>query len=104
MDFFWSLKPDSNSRPLSRSRCCSGSCRTSGTWAIWCETSRLSASGNFSPVAGEHLRVVRPARDGDVCHAIVDEVLGSQLRIDVDEHAIGGPALAGMAGGGIAVV
>jgi len=46
----------------------------------------------FSPV-----RVVCAARDGNVGHALVEQVIGSQLGIGVDQHAVGGLPLAGMA-------
>jgi hypothetical protein len=60
--------------------------------------------GKLLPVAGEDLRILRPARDSDISHAVVDEVPGSLLCVDVDEHAISGLALAGMTGDGIAMV
>ncbi len=45
-------------------------------------------------VVGEDLRVVWAARDGDVGHAVVEQVLRSQLVIDVDQHTVGGLPLA----------
>ena len=36
-------------------------------------------------VVGEDLRVVCAARDGDVGHAVVEQVFGPQLGIDVDQ-------------------
>ena len=53
-------------------------------------------------VVGEDLRVVCAARDGDVGHAIVEQVFGPQLGIDVDQYTVGGLPLAGMARHGIA--
>ena len=47
---------------------------------------------------------MRPARDGDVGHAVVEQVLGSKFGVDVDEYAVGSLALAGMTRDGIAVV
>ena len=45
--------------------------------------------GQLLAVAGEDLRIMRSARDGDVRHAVVDEVFRSQLCIDVNENAVG---------------
>jgi len=36
------------------------------------------------------LRVVCAARNGNVGHAVVEQVFGPQLSIDVDQHAVGG--------------
>ena len=44
-------------------------------------------------VVGEDLRVVCAARDGNVGHAVVEQVFGSQLGIGVDQHTVGGLAL-----------
>ena len=44
-----------------------------------------------------HLRVVCAARDGNVGHAVVEQVFRSQLGIRVDQHPVGGLPLAGMA-------
>jgi hypothetical protein len=43
-----------------------------------------------------HLRVVCAARDGNLGHAVVEQVFGSQLGIRVDQHTVGGLPLAGM--------
>jgi len=48
-------------------------------------------------VVGEDLRVVCAVRDGDVGHAVVEQVFGPQLGIRVDQHPVGGLPLAGMA-------
>ena len=58
----------------------------------------------FLAVVGEDLRVERATRDGDVGHAVVEQVLGSQLGIDVDQHPVGSLPLAGMTRHGVAVV
>ena len=50
----------------------------------------------FFTVVGEDLRVVCAARNGNVGHAIVEQVLGPQLSIDVNQHPVGGLSLAGM--------
>ena len=47
-------------------------------------------------VVGEDLRVVCAARNGNVGHAVVEQVFGSQLGIGVDEYPVGGLTLAGM--------
>jgi len=47
-------------------------------------------------VVGEDLRVVCAARDGYVGHAVVEQVFGSQLGIDVNQHKVGGLPEAGM--------
>ena len=41
-------------------------------------------------VVGEDLRVVCAARNGNVGHAVVEQVFGSQLGIGVDQHTVGG--------------
>ena len=41
-------------------------------------------------VVGEDLRIVCAARNGNVGHAIVEQVLGSQLGIGVDQRPVGG--------------
>ena len=48
-------------------------------------------------VVGKDLRVERAARYGNVGHAVVEQVLGSQLGIDMDQHTVGGLPVAGMA-------
>src|ERR1039457_6487420 len=55
-------------------------------------------------VVGEDLRVVCAARDGNVGHAVVEQVFSSQLGIGVDQHTVGGLSLAGMTRHGVAVV
>src|SRR5580658_10765228 len=40
-------------------------------------------------VVGEELRIVRSARDGDIGHATVEEILSAQLRIHVDQDTVG---------------
>ena len=47
-------------------------------------------------VVGEDLRVVCAARDGNVGHAVVEQVFGPQLGIGMDQHPVGGLPLAGM--------
>ena len=42
------------------------------------------------------MRVVCAARDGDVGHVAIEQVFGTQLCIDVDQHPVGGLSLAGM--------
>jgi hypothetical protein len=48
-------------------------------------------------VVGEDLRVVCAARDGNLGHAVVEQVFRPQLGIRVDQHPVGGLPLAGMA-------
>src|SRR5665213_2116625 len=55
-------------------------------------------------VVGEDLRVVCAARNGNVGHAVVEQVFGSQLSIGVNQHPVGSLPLAGVAGHGVAVV
>jgi hypothetical protein len=50
----------------------------------------------FLAVVGEDLRVICAARDGEVGHAAIEQVFGTQLWIDVDQHPVGGLSLAGM--------
>jgi hypothetical protein len=52
-------------------------------------------------VVGEDLRVVCAARNGNVGHAVGEQVFGSQLGIDVDQHMVGGLPLAGMTRQGV---
>jgi hypothetical protein len=47
-------------------------------------------------VVGEDLRVVCAARNGNVGHAVVEQVFGPQLGIGLDQYPVGGLALAGM--------
>jgi hypothetical protein len=56
------------------------------------------------PVAGKDLRVVRSTRDGNISHAVVEQVFRAKVGIDMDEHPVGGLSLARMAGHGVAVV
>ena len=44
----------------------------------------------------EQLHIVGPARTGNVSDAVVEQVFGPQLGIDVDQHTVGGLSLAGM--------
>ena len=44
-----------------------------------------------------YLRVFRAARDGNACHAAVEQVFRGQLGIDVNQYALGSLPLAGMA-------
>jgi hypothetical protein len=41
-------------------------------------------------VAGEDLRVLCAALNGNLDHAIVEQLFGPQLSIDVDQHTVGG--------------
>jgi len=50
------------------------------------------------------LGVVRSAGDGDVGHAVVEQVFRAKVGIDMYKHPVGGLLLAGVAGHGIAVV
>jgi len=43
-----------------------------------------------------HLRVVFAARDGNIGHAVVEQVFRPQFAIRVDQHPVGGLPLAGM--------
>jgi len=49
-----------------------------------------SREGQLLAVVGEDLRVVCAARDGNVGHAVIEQVFGSQLGIRVNQHSIGG--------------
>jgi hypothetical protein len=66
--------------------------------------------GQLSAVVGEDLCVVGSARDGYVGHAVVEQIFGTEFGVhmdedeDEDEDAVGGLALAGVAGHGVAVV
>ncbi len=62
------------------------------------------SGGQLLAVVGEELRIVRSARDGDIGHAVVEQVLRAQLRIHMHQHPFGGLPLAGVAGHGIAVI
>ena len=55
-------------------------------------------------VIGKKLRIVCPTRNSNVSHAVVEQVFGSKLCVDVDQHAISSLALAGMAGHGVAMI
>jgi hypothetical protein len=43
-----------------------------------------------------HAPAPLPASHGDVGHAVVEQVLGPQFGIDVDQHTIGGLQMSGM--------
>ena len=55
-------------------------------------------------IVRENLRVMRAARNGNVGHAAVEQVFRAQFGVHMDQYAVGGLALAGMAGDGVAVV
>jgi hypothetical protein len=55
-------------------------------------------------VVGEDLRVVCAARYGNVGHAIIEQVLGPQLGIRVDQYPVGGLPLAGMTRDGVSAL
>ncbi len=55
-------------------------------------------------VVGKYLRVVRSARDRDISHTVIEQVLGSQLRIDMNQHAVGCLSLTGVTGHGITMI
>ena len=60
--------------------------------------------GRYGPQTREtalavHLRVVCAALDGNVGHSVVEQALRPHLGIRVDQHPVGGLALAGMARG-----
>jgi hypothetical protein len=46
--------------------------------------------------ASEQLHIVGPARDGNIGHAVVEQVFRAKFRVQVDEHAVSGLSLAGM--------
>ena len=71
-----------------------------GAW----DTSRLSSWPSAACVVRENLRVVRAARDGDVGHAAVEQVFRAEFGVHVDQDAVGGLALAGMAGDSVTVI
>src|SRR5208337_785908 len=55
-------------------------------------------------VVGEKLCIVCSARDRDIGHAAVEQILSTQLRIHVNQDAVGSLSLAGVAGHCIAMV
>ena len=58
----------------------------------------------FCAVVGEELHIPRAARDGDIGHAVVEQVFRAQLGADVDQHAVRGLSLAGMTRDRIAMI
>ncbi len=60
--------------------------------------------GQLLAVVGKELRIVRSARDGNIGHAIVEQVFCAQLRIHMHQHPLGGLPLAGVTGHGIAMI
>ena len=58
----------------------------------------------FLAVVGEDLHVVCAARDGDVGHAVGEQVFHPRLGIGVDQCPVCGLPLAGMTRHGVAVV
>jgi len=65
-------------------------------WALSWELSSPQRRPQLLTVVGENLGIVCAARDGNIGHAVVDQVFGVQFGIDVDQHPVGGLALAGM--------
>ena len=55
-------------------------------------------------VVREYLCIVRPARDGNIGEAVVEQVFRPECGVHVNEDTVGCLALAGMAGHGIAVI
>lgn len=55
-------------------------------------------------VVSEDLRIVRPARDGDISHAPVEQIFRANFGVHVDQDAVSGLSLAGMARHSLAVV
>src|ERR1035437_1591963 len=51
-----------------------------------------------------NLRVIASTRDSDIGHAAVEQILGAQLGVHVNQDAVGSLSLAGVAGHGIAMV
>ncbi len=49
-------------------------------------------------VVGEELRIVGAARDGDIGHAVVEQVFRAQLGVHMNENAVGSQSLARVAG------
>src|SRR5262252_6936446 len=54
--------------------------------------------GQFLAVIGEDLHIVCSARDRDVSHPAVEQILGEQFRVNVNQDTTRGLSLAGMAG------
>lgn len=80
--------------PLRRN--CLLTCFTSGAWELRWETFMPEPRAQLLAVVGEQLRIVSAARDGNIGHAIVEQVFHSHLGIDVDQHAIPRMLLAGI--------
>src|SRR5580698_6553488 len=57
-----------------------------------------------TPVVGKNLCIPLAARNCDVGHAVVEQVLGGEIGIHMDEYAISGLALARVASNSIAMV
>src|ERR1700685_2306116 len=55
-------------------------------------------------VVCKNLRVPLSTRNRDIRHAAIEQVFRRQLRIHVNEYALGGLSLTGMTGDGIAVI
>jgi len=51
-----------------------------------------------------NLRVVASTRDRNVCHTAVEQILGAQLGVHVNQDTVGSLSLAGVAGHGITMV
>ena len=51
-----------------------------------------------------NLRVIASARDGDIGHAAVEQILRAQLGVHVNQDAVGSLSLAGVAGHCIAMI
>src|SRR5208282_261857 len=62
------------------------------------------SAGQLLAIVGEELRVERSSRNGHVSHTAIEQVLGSQFRVYMNQHTISRLSLARMAGHCVAVV
>src|ERR1039457_6820169 len=76
---------------------------------LWLKCARMRniAGKNISEltgVIGKDLRIILPARNCNIGHAVVEQVFCAEFGINVHEHALGGLPLTGITRHGIAVV
>src|ERR1700743_756021 len=58
----------------------------------------------LATVIREKLRILCAARDRHIGHTVVEQVFGSKLCIDMNQHTVCGLPLAGMAGHCVAMI
>jgi hypothetical protein len=56
--------------------------------------------GEFATIIGKYLRFPLATRDCNIGHAVVEQIFGTEFRVNMNENAVGGLTLARIAGDG----